>query len=127
MKGRAACPQAAAGAVETPRRTDFRGRTCCNPAAGGRPDHTRRGERGFASVIVLILIFVMIALLLGNNRALHLLKRDLQRIEERQALRASRPGPPVLGGETAPLRAVADLEGEREGQGAAPVRPAPDR
>jgi len=78
-------------------------------------------------VIVLSLIFVMIALLLGKNRVLHLLKQDLQRIEERQALRASRPGPPLAGGETAPLRAVADLEGEREGQGAAPVRPAPDR
>jgi hypothetical protein len=46
---------------------------------------TRR-KGGFASVIVLILIFVMIALLLGNNRVLHLLKRDLQRIEERQRL-----------------------------------------
>jgi len=41
-------------------------------------------ERGFASVIVLILIFVMITLLLANNRVLHLLKKDLQRIEERQ-------------------------------------------
>jgi hypothetical protein len=78
-------------------------------------------------VIVLILIFVMIALLLGNNRALHLLKQDLQRIEERQALRASRPGPPVIGGETAPARAAADLGGEGEGRSAAAVRPAADR
>lgn len=53
-------------------------------------------ERGFATVIVLILVFVMIALLLGNNRVLHLLKRDLQRIEERQRLAsAGRKAPTV--------------------------------
>ena len=79
-------------------------------------------ERGFASVIVLILMFVMITLLLGNNRLLHLLKQDLQRIEERQVQRAGRRVQPA---EAAPAVTTPDTpvrqgsEGEGEGEGEA--------
>ena len=86
-------------------------------------------ERGFASVIVLILMFVMITLLLGNNRLLHLLKQDLQRIEERQVQRAGRQVEPAV---AAPVVTTPDTtvpegsEGKGEGEGEADSRPVLD-
>ena len=82
-------------------------------------------ERGFASVIVLILMFVMITLLLGNNRLLHLLKQDLQRIEERQVQRAGRQVEPAV---AAPVVTTPDTtvpEGS-EGKGEGDSRPVLD-
>jgi hypothetical protein len=46
-----------------------------------------------ASVIVLALLFVMIALLLGNNRTIHLLRQDLKRLEACQLRENARLGP----------------------------------
>ena len=86
-------------------------------------------ERGFASVIVLILMFVMITLLLGNNRLLHLLKQDLQRIEERQVQRAGRQVEPAV---AAPVVTTPDTtvpegsEGKGEGEGEGDSRPVLD-
>lgn len=56
-------------------------------AAPPRKASAPHPEAGFASVVVLILTFVMIALLLGNTRVLEALKRDLQRVEQRQLAR----------------------------------------
>lgn len=66
-------------------------------------------EGGFASVVVLILVFVMIALLLGNTRVLEALKRDLQRVEQRQlALPANDAPQPAARTVPAPDTPVAD-------------------
>lgn len=46
-------------------------------------------------MVVLILTFVMIALLLGNTRVLEALKRDLQRVEQRQLARPVSDAPTV--------------------------------
>lgn len=50
----------------------------------GRGRRPLRGERGFASVIVLALLFVMIALILGNGRVVHSLAQELRLVEQRQ-------------------------------------------
>ena len=95
--------------------------------AGRNSDVDASAERGFASVIVLILMFVMITLLLGNNRLLHLLKQDLQRIEERQVQRAGHRVEPA---EAAPAVTAPDTtvpEGSAgEGEGEADDRPVLD-
>jgi hypothetical protein len=59
--------------------------------------------------VVLILVFVMIALLLGNTRVLEALKRDLQRVEQRQlALPANDAPQPAARTVPAPDTPVAD-------------------
>ncbi len=49
-----------------------------------RGDQPRGGEHGFATVIVLALLFVMIALILGNSRVIHALAQELRQVESRQ-------------------------------------------
>ena len=65
------------------------------PRSGGAGVPPSRPQGGFASVVVLILVFVMIALLLGNTRVLEALKRDLQRVEQRQLARPISDAPTI--------------------------------
>lgn len=78
-------------------------------------------RRGFASVIALILIFVMIALLLGNNQVLSSLKRELQQIEQRQSLRANRSDEPTTGNKAVPVSVAREAGGEDNRRGSVPA------
>ena len=60
------------------------------------------GQRGAASIVVLIMLFIMMAFIMGNSVALHNLKREIRRVEERQ-LRRWGMSPRT----NVPLRAVA--------------------
>ena len=46
--------------------------------------HQRRGERGSAAIVVLVLLFLIVAFAAGNTVTLRSLKRELQLVEQRQ-------------------------------------------
>ena len=91
-------------------------RICPWPVSRGAP----RAERGFASVIVLALICVLITLLLGNNHTLALLKTDLQRIEQRQAVAVTRPARPAR---VVPALTPPEASAPEPGNGTGPTEP----
>lgn len=106
---RATCRRTGPGEAEAPRIRRW-------PGSRGAP----RAERGFASVIVLALICVLITLLLGNNHTLALLKTDLQRIEQRQAVAVTRPARPAR---VVPALTPPEASAPEPGNGTGPTEP----
>ena len=51
---------------------------------GSRCRRDRRGERGSAAIVVLVLLFLIVAFAEGNSVTLRSLKRELQLLDERQ-------------------------------------------
>jgi len=52
--------------------------------------HRRRHESGSAVLVVIAIIAILLIYAGGNVRTLHLLKRDLQNVEQKQIQRVSR-------------------------------------
>jgi type II secretory pathway component PulK len=51
---------------------------------------TKRGERGFAVILVLSLLVMMVAIVMANSSALFGLKREVKNADKRQQARWSR-------------------------------------
>jgi len=63
--------------------------------------HSRWGERGVATLVVLMFLFLMMAFIWTNSAALSRLKSDLRLVEQRQLKKYQAPGAT----NAAPLRA----------------------
>jgi hypothetical protein len=65
----------------------------------------RAGQRGSATLVVLILLMLLVALLIGNSRALIQLKGELRLVEEKQVQRyAPKPASHTAPANPAPRR-----------------------